>query len=383
VRSEVEKTADNSAREVVVIEPYYGGSHRAAAEGWARWSRHRVAVESLPARFWKWRMRGAAFEMARRVEEKGLEPDAWFASSTVDAAHFLALTGGRTPLVLYFHENQAAYPGREGEGPEERDLQYIFTDLASALAADRVAFNSVFQRDAFFEGMEEVLRRMPDARPLWALDRVRGKSSVVPLGVELSDIDRAREEAGPADGGPPIILWNHRWEYDKAPETFFDAVTELAREGVPFRLAVAGERFSRIPEVFARCRSELADRILHWGYAESRADYVRLLVRADIAVSTARQENFGISMVEAAYAGAHPLAPRRLAYPEVFDDSLHGDCLYDDPSDLVGRLRLLLSRPSARIGREGLRTIFGRYDWRIRAAEFDDLTTFVSRNAKM
>lgn len=379
----MENASENAVRDVVLIEPYFGGSHRAAAEGWARWSRHRVAVESLPARFWKWRMRGAAFEMARRAEEKGLKPDVWFAASTLDAAHFLALAGRRAPLVLYFHENQASYPCREGEETEERDLQYAFTDMASALAADRVAFNSAFQRDAFFEGLEEILRRMPDSRPLWALDRLRAKCAVVPLGVELDDIDHALEGAGPPDGGSPVVLWNHRWEYDKDPETFFDVVTALAGEGIPFRLAVAGERFNRIPEVFDRCRGELANRILHWGYAPSRADYVRLLVRADIVVSTARQENFGISMVEAAYAGAHPLAPRRLSYPEVFDASLHGDCLYDDPSDLLGRLRRLLTRPSARLGRERLRTIFGRYDWRIRAACFDDLTTLVPPNEKV
>ncbi|MFU8856576.1 MAG: DUF3524 domain-containing protein, partial [Deferrisomatales bacterium] len=55
------------ALRVLVLEGFWGGSHRAAAEGWARASRHAVSLEHLPARFWKWRMRGAAFELARRL----------------------------------------------------------------------------------------------------------------------------------------------------------------------------------------------------------------------------------------------------------------------------------------------------------------------------
>ena len=38
---------------VLLIAPYFGGSHRAWAEGYARHSRHRVDWLTLPARFWK------------------------------------------------------------------------------------------------------------------------------------------------------------------------------------------------------------------------------------------------------------------------------------------------------------------------------------------
>ncbi|MCK5007550.1 MAG: DUF3524 domain-containing protein, partial [Spirochaetales bacterium] len=42
------------------LEPFYGGSHREFAEGWQQSSRHTLELHTLPARFWKWRMRGAA-----------------------------------------------------------------------------------------------------------------------------------------------------------------------------------------------------------------------------------------------------------------------------------------------------------------------------------
>jgi hypothetical protein len=71
---------------------------------------------------------------------------------------------------------------------------------------------------------------------------------------------------------------------------------------------------------------------------ESRAEYCRALVEADVAVSTARQEFFGISAVEAAYAGCAPLLPDRLSYPELLPKESHPTCLYADPDDLLRRL---------------------------------------------
>ncbi|HHE70832.1 MAG TPA: DUF3524 domain-containing protein, partial [Chloroflexi bacterium] len=52
---------------VLVLVPYYGGSHRAWAEGYVRASRHEVSLVTLPARFWKWRMQGGAVTLATEV----------------------------------------------------------------------------------------------------------------------------------------------------------------------------------------------------------------------------------------------------------------------------------------------------------------------------
>ena len=49
---------------ILLLSPYHGGSHRAFAEGLAAASRHELTILSLPARFWKWRMRGAALLLA-------------------------------------------------------------------------------------------------------------------------------------------------------------------------------------------------------------------------------------------------------------------------------------------------------------------------------
>ena len=79
------------------------------------------------------------------------------------------------------------------------------------------------------------------------------------------------------------------------------------------------------------------------GHAENRADYWRVLGAADIVVSTAIQENFGISIVEAILSGCVPLLPNRLSYPELIPAALHGDYLYDEPAELHSRLSWLLT----------------------------------------
>ncbi len=48
----------------------------------------------------------------------------------------------------------------------------------------------------------------------------------------------------------------------------------------------------------------------HFGYADE-AQYAALLHRADVVVSTALHEFFGVAVVEAIYCGCFPMLPRR------------------------------------------------------------------------
>ena len=54
---------------IAFLEPYDGGSHRAFREGLTAHSRHEIRAWTLPPRFWKWRMRGAAPWFADRLRE--------------------------------------------------------------------------------------------------------------------------------------------------------------------------------------------------------------------------------------------------------------------------------------------------------------------------
>ena len=119
------------------------------------------------------------------------------------------------------------------------------------------------------------------------------------------------------DSGPIRILWAARWEHDKNPEDFFEALKNLKANNVQFRLSVIGQSFREQPRVFEEAQDYFREHIDHWGYQRSRRDYESVLAQADVIVSTANHEFFGISIVEAISAGAYPVLPRRLSYPEI------------------------------------------------------------------
>lgn len=310
----------------LVLEPYYGGSHRHLVDGLAQRLAGDVelVVWTLPPRKWKWRMRGAALQLARRWREEGGDPGALaglFTSSLLDAAALRGLLPAAAralPLVLYCHENQLAYPVQR---QDVRDYHYAWTNLQSLLAADRVLWNSAFNRDSLLDELPGFLKRLPDERPRSLEAAIRARSRVLPVPLDVRALEAAAAEAPPRRGSCRI-LWNHRWEHDKDPETFFAALEALAAEGLEFEVAIVGEAFERRPPVFAAARERLADRIVAWGYREGRADYIAELARADVAVSTARHEFQGLAILEAAGCGAVPLVPDRLAYREIWPPEL-------------------------------------------------------------
>jgi len=299
---------------ILALEPYYGGSHKALLDGIQDQSRHEWTVLGLPAHKWKWRMRHGAVTLAQRVNRSAADGQSWdalFCCDMLNLAEFRGLVHEsirRLPSVVYFHENQLTYPVRQ---EDQRDLHFALTNWTTALAADEVWFNSAFHRDSFLEALTELLTRMPDHRHVESVAEIRAKSSIQP-----PPIGRRAPRGLRADG-PLRILWVARWEHDKNPQTLFDAVEILVARSVDFRISVIGEQFREIPAVFESAKERFAHQIDRWGYQQSRSEYEAALGEADVVVSTAIHEFFGISVVEAIAAGAYPLLPERLAYPEI------------------------------------------------------------------
>lgn len=294
-------------RRVWLLSAYRSASHGAWADALVAghpemdWS-----VLELPGRHFRWRIRGSPLSWLDSLPEG--RPDLLLATSMVDLATLKGLHPrlAGVPTVCYFHENQFAYPVSERQ-VESVDPQMV--QLYGALAADRLAFNSAWNRDSFLAGVAALLARLPDAVPAGVAERLAEKASVLPVPVDPVPAGPRRD--------PALILWNHRWEYDKAPEVFADALLALARQGVEFRLALLGPRGDPAPEALARLRSSLGPRIEADG-CQGRDAYRALLGRAGIAVSTARHEFQGLAMLEAASAGARPLVPDALCYPEQY-----------------------------------------------------------------
>ena len=299
---------------ILALEPYYGGSHKAFIDGLSKASGHTWTLLTLPAHKWKWRMRHSAITFAAQAaalprEARGC--DLLFCSDMLNLAEFAGLAPveiTRLPKVIYFHENQLTYPVRF---ESERDYHFAMTNVTSALAADAVWFNSQFHKESFLGALAKFLKSMPDHQPLEAIEKIWAKSSVHPPGIGDFPARQARKP------GPVHILWAARWEHDKNPEDFFAALEILKAKNVPFRVSVIGESFRDHPEVFNRARSDFAEHIDLWGYQQNRDDYVRALCGADVVVSTANHEFFGIGVLEAVAAGAYPLVPERLSYPEI------------------------------------------------------------------
>ena len=168
------------------------------------------------------------------------------------------------------------------------------------------------------------------------VSQLREKSVVLYPGIDFDDLDCLAGEYETLHS--PTLIWNHRWEHDKNPEQFFQALCELNKRGVCFNLVVLGQSFKRQPEIFNIARQKLDKRILHFGYVSNKMEYLRWLKKGTVVVSTASHEFYGISVIEAVRAGCRPLLPDRLSYPELFPD----DFLYKD-KDFIEMLQQCLA----------------------------------------
>ncbi len=376
---------------ILLISPYHGGSHASWAQGLERHSRHTVELLTLPDRFWKWRMHGGAATLARRFLADHQRPDVILATDMLDLTTFLALTRAVTadvPAVLYMHENQLTYPlpAERDAGPMrrqggERDHHYAFVNFSSMLAADRVAFNSAFHHDAWFEALPRFLRHFPEHNELGSVDELRSRSCVLPVGIETDDLEASA--ATPDSPAPPLIIWNQRWEYDKNPAQLLRALREVADRGVAFQLAICGQAFGKSPPGFEGIEEMFGDRLIHLGFADAE-HYRRLLVQATLTVSTADHEFFGVAVLEAMAGGAFAVLPERLSYPELIGGpevsaETRERCLYRSYEELVETIVWALedNQAATRIGKQLARNA-RRFDWRRVAPEYDTLFESIS-----
>ncbi|MBL4888893.1 MAG: DUF3524 domain-containing protein, partial [Candidatus Lindowbacteria bacterium] len=299
---------------VLFLEPFHAGSHKLFLEGYIRHSSHQIKSITMPGRAWKWRLRGSAISIRDELNKLRDEFDILFASSLFPLADAVGLCPwlASIPRVVYMHENEAAYPVPKGK---HRESEFALTQLNSILSADKVLFNSKFNLDSFLLGIREIMDEMPDSQHGDIEGDVRSRSVISGLGIDFEELDSC---AQPKDeNSVPIIVWNHRWEFDKNPEEFYEVLVKLKDSNVEFRLAVLGGPANFEPKLFTQMKSTFENEIIHFGHIEDRKEYLKQLWQCHVAVSTSRQDFFGISMVEAAWCGLDVVLPNRLAYPEV------------------------------------------------------------------
>jgi glycosyltransferase involved in cell wall biosynthesis len=240
-----------SSMNVLLLEPWYGGSHRHFVDGIAQSQQPRRAHRHAQA---PGSGSGGCREVPSRWHARhrislpgGFMPDVLLASDMVNVPAYLSLLRrelASVPVVLYFHENQLTYP-IPPDTP--RDYTYAYINYLSCLASDRILFNSRFHYDSFIDALPGLLKIFPDHNHLDNVQEIRERSDVLHLGLSLSDHDAYDVDRRVEQKGPPIVLWNHRWEYDKDPASFFRLMNRLDDADARFRLILAGEHFDQQP----------------------------------------------------------------------------------------------------------------------------------------
>ncbi len=343
----------------LLLEPYYGGSHRAFIRGLCKHLDISFTLISLPARKWKMRMQLSAPWFANEIlglYKSGNTYDGILTSSFLDVPVLRSLLqqkGLLIPLAVYFHENQFAYPEQVSSN---KNFQFTSLNFNTALGADTVAFNSCYNKKTFIDGVRFYLKKATDIDVKYLATWLDEKSLVLYPGIDYSVIDR--EKQIPHRDSEPVIVWNHRWEHDKDPETFFQVLFSLVEENIAFKLIVLGQSFRNQPDIFKLAVKLLHDRIIHIGYVKSRDEYADLLGKSDIVVSTAKHEFFGMAVLEAVRAGCIPLVPDRLAYRELFPDKYRYH-----PGDLKARLKTILTSGKTRMKPDEINSITQHASW--------------------
>lgn len=360
---------------ICLIEPFFTGSHERWANEFARHSRHQIDIISLPGRHWKWRMHGAAITLAEKYKSLETRYDAILASDMLDLTVFLSYLRKETasiPVGVYFHENQLLYPWspRDSDRKKRRDLHYAFINYTSALAADKLYFNSDYHRVSFLDALPAFLQRYPDFQNLNTIQSISSKAATLWLGMDLKAFDEHQCANRGSQTDKPLITWNHRWEYDKNPIGFFRILYGLLERGLDFDVALLGEGFEEEPPYFKEAKERLGDRIVQYGKVEKFSDYAKLLWQTDIALVTSHQDFFGQSMVESLYCGCHPILPNRLAYPNHIDPLGHPKCYYGSEVEALERtVDLIQNNTWKKPFNEGKQ--LARYDWSLQIENYD------------
>jgi glycosyltransferase involved in cell wall biosynthesis len=302
---------------------------------------------NLPPRYFSWRVRGNPLYWS--IAERDVltrDYNVLLATSMVDLATLRGLVPSLAalPSALYFHENQFDYP----QGNQQHSLlEAQMVSLYSALAADRLLFNSAYNRDSFLDGCDALLQRLPDRVPDGVVASLREKCAVLPVPLRQSDCATVEGlwpgEEVEGNERPLRILWSGRFEHDKGGEGLLQLLRQLEQRELNYELAVTGQQFRNSPAAFATIAQEFEARLVQFGYVESAADFRELQRGADVILSTALHEFQGLAVLQAVAAGCVPVVPDRLAYREIYAEQYRYQSCPDDPMKEVAAAVTLIA----------------------------------------
>jgi len=309
-------------------------------------------------------MRGSAATLAPSLIAASQQsmPDLLVVSDMIDLGDLLARLRGthaRVPVALYLHENQLTYPRQVDEA---LDVGLAWITWRNLTLADEIWCNSAFHRDDLLASLPRFLEDVPDHDHAGELASVAGKIRVLPIGVDIP--------AAGTRSSPPLIVSNQRWHHDKDVAAVVRALLRIAADGGQFCAAMIGDDSGGLADEINPLLDQLGERVVARGH-QPRGAYERILGEADIVVSAARNEFFGLAVIEAVGAGAVPVLPNAVAYPETIPAEYHSAVLYES-----GELRRALSAtlaelPARREAIAGLAESMTRFCWPQVAVGYD------------
>jgi len=303
---------------ILLLSAYDAHSHRYWHQGLIKHcDDHDFTLMTLPPRYFSWRIRGNSMSWAFGKDRALLSQsyDLVIATSMTDLASLRGFLPelASTPTLLYFHENQFAYPETNNV---HASVEPMMVTLYAALAADHLAFNTDYNRHTFLTGVDRLLHKLPDHVPVNLVEQLRQKSSVIPVPLPAHCFTSHREHN---NQGALRMVWNHRWEYDKGPDLLLAILNTLESMRVDYIIDIVGQQFRQQPSAFKVIKDKFAHRIARYGYLTHADAYRQCLSQADVVLSTADHDFQGIAVLEGVAAGAIPVVPNRLAYPELLD----------------------------------------------------------------
>ncbi|WP_372777881.1 DUF3524 domain-containing protein [Litorivivens sp.] len=330
---------------ILVLSAYHAASHDYWLQGLQKaLPEHCWDTLTLPPRYFNWRIRGNPLSWYSEGRPELETPyDLIIATSTVDVASLRGLIPAwrNTRWVVYFHENQFAYPPSP-EGNVRQQVEPQMVNLYAALSADALWFNSRFNLDSLIDGCEALCRKLPDRVPSagW-FHGLREKALVLPVPLQEQNGSPPRAEG--LRGSVLRVVWNHRWEYDKGVDRLLALVNELNRRVLPVRLTLLGQRFRSVPQAMTDLLALPAGAVVVEcpDFIENREQYLALLGEQDVVLSTSLHDFQGLSIMEAVQAGCAPLLPDRLCYPDFFDAQYRYSSF---PNDIEAESKALADR---------------------------------------
>ena len=305
--------ANKSSLRVLYVESYGAGSHLRIANLLQQHSHHEIDIVRLARDHW----RAISFLGHRAILDAiqaivDSPPDLIIFSGPADLRQILSNLPAcwkHVPSVAYFHESQWTYPGTDIDR-----IPHLVSHIETVEIVDFVWFNSRFHQRTFLTSALD--HRATTVRSLARsvlLDHWP-KTQVVypPVHVGRHPVTRASNWT---------VAWSARWERDKRPDIMAAVIEHCLNSGMDIRLLILGcnadtwRGDATLPDS-VRAVIDPRSGLL------SRSAYEAGLASADIWLSTAEHEFYGVSAIEAAMLGATPVVPDGLAYNETLPSSL-------------------------------------------------------------